>query len=916
MKKFFLFLTIVLLTISLSLILTLHFLPPKIKSSLEENAQRWGQRLTIERVYLHPLKGLILEELYLRPEKEAYFYLQIKKARISFFLPSLLFRTKIITLCELKDINCLWTKTDKPLNLTSLPKPAHPQNPAGVPPLLVKNWRIRNLSLTFRDETANFKKSFSSLILDLNWALRDRFNFKLRWEDYLYVKGDYSLDKEELNAKVLLKNIDLKEFQPYLKNINLENATIKKANLTLKGVRDFSLKGLCLLERINLSYPLAIFSQEDIIHLKGKVIFEEIDFSFKEKLILNRILGKLKAEVSLSDWLFLKDTQASFKVEGNHLEVNLLNANLNQSNLRAKIKLHDFNQPQIRAKARLKGGLEQILLNFKRWIPGGLGWTAKGEADLHLLCEIRPQLKIFDYRLDFFLKNAQVWELQNLYAFGKLRNEELLIEKASLTYKDVPFNLNASLKHPFALISQNSFYEPRLKLEAKANTSLKEAIEVIREFKEINFPEIEKGNLNLSFSLEGNPLKKEFNYRLAYEILQAEIRDFKEIFLKGEVTNDLLKVEELNLLYKDIPFKGSGYLENFPSPSLKLSLESQLLNLYGKAYKEKGYWKIKEVFLTAPQSKAVAHGQINKEQLDLEGFGTISFSDALRVLPYLTKYPVFLDKLKPEGLLDTTFIIRGKPNLKDCEIKLDAYAQNLKVYNVEAKDTKFYLYKDKERLTLSPLVSQVAEGLLELRSELELTKEKGVLNLILNDLDLDSLREQLNLKHKRLKGKLSLDLGLKTESLKNLDALSGSGGVSIKDGNLWEINFLKGLGEFLFIPDFEEIRFRNGRSDLYFKGKEIIFENLALNSFQMDLEGGGKIDWNGNIHFMLFPRFNPKLLMVSEGLKKITTQIIGKSGLLIEIEGTLKEPIYKKKLMLLSPQILEDIKNFFRSILE
>ena len=83
----------------------------------------------------------------------------------------------------------------------------------------------------------------------------------------------------------------------------------------------------------------------------------------------------------------------------------------------------------------------------------------------------------------------------------------------------------------------------------------------------------------------------------------------------------------------------------------------------------------------------------------------------------------------------------------------------------------------------------------------------------------------------------------------------------------------------------------------------------------MDLEGGGKISTNGEVHLMLFPRFNPNIISAHKGLKSITTNILYKTGLLIEVKGDIKNPKYSMKSLLFSPSKLIEIKNFFRKLL-
>jgi hypothetical protein len=144
--------------------------------------------------------------------------------------------------------------------------------------------------------------------------------------------------------------------------------------------------------------------------------------------------------------------------------------------------------------------------------------------------------------------------------------------------------------------------------------------------------------------------------------------------------------------------------------------------------------------------------------------------------------------------------------------------------------------------------------------------------------------------------------------------MDGEGKLKIKEGNIWEINFLKGLGQFLFIPEFDSIVFEEGYSDLVFKGENVVFDNAQLKSPQMTLRGRGRISVAGDIDFILVSEFNPNLISASESLKKSITNILSKNTLAIELSGTLKKPNYKLKPVIFSN--FQNIKDLLEGILK
>jgi hypothetical protein len=248
------------------------------------------------------------------------------------------------------------------------------------------------------------------------------------------------------------------------------------------------------------------------------------------------------------------------------------------------------------------------------------------------------------------------------------------------------------------------------------------------------------------------------------------------------------------------------------------------------------------------------------------------------------------------------------------QIKLAGLCEKLKIYNLEASEAKLEFYKDSDLLIISPLVASLAQGKVDLRTKIDYPKKRIVVNVLANEVDLAVLAKQLKLNNSSLGGILSLEANLENDDFTSLDKLTGSGKVSIREGNIWEINFLKGMGEFLFIPEFEQIKFEDGYSDLVFKGENVGFENIELKSFQMNLRGKGRISLKGDLNFMLVSEFNPDLISSSQTLKGFFTNVLSKTSLTIEVKGTVKNPTYKVQPVIFSD--LEGFKKIFEGIFQ
>jgi hypothetical protein len=513
---------------------------------------------------------------------------------------------------------------------------------------------------------------------------------------------------------------------------------------------------------------------------------------------------------------------------------------------------------------------------------------------------------------------------------GKLTNAPLIDSlfkiAADFTLDNKNFNLDTlDAEFPQQTTKSNrlrakgefDFQNLDLLFDAQTSLPLEQFIHTASKIKELPFEYSGTGDINLKCLFKGNTKQKEFSYHLDYAITEGEYKDFTNIETKGFLTKEKLIVEESRLIYKNIPFQIAGKLKSFTSPKIELNIASDTINIEAKATYDKENIIIDPLFLKSGETQVFSEANIKLKEtplLKIEGYGDIDSNDIEKILnTFNLKYPL-LTKLNPQGKLNTKFVIEGGTNINEWEIKLAADSPEMKVYDIEGNQISIELYKDKDTLLLSPLTAEVAEGEIDLRAKLDRLNDKAVLNLVITSIKLENIRRQLNLKQKDLTGKLSCEIYLANNSLSKLDKMDGEGKILIREGNIWQIGLFKGLGEILSIPDFEQITFEEGYSDLIFKDKNILFENIALNSYQLSLGGGGSISLDGDIDFKLFPEINPNLISASEGLQKILSEFIGKAALSIKITGTVKKPKYKIQSIATSP--LKGIQDIFEGILK
>jgi hypothetical protein len=142
------------------------------------------------------------------------------------------------------------------------------------------------------------------------------------------------------------------------------------------------------------------------------------------------------------------------------------------------------------------------------------------------------------------------------------------------------------------------------------------------------------------------------------------------------------------------------------------------------------------------------------------------------------------------------------------------------------------------------------------------------------------------------------------------NSLNGSGSINIEKGNLWQLELFKGLGEFLLIPEFQKIVFKEAAGDFLISDGKISTDNLMLESEPVNILFEGNIDFAGNIDFKVTTQLAEGLVKDITDIKGIFSSILAQStnAISIKLSGTVKEPKYK--IIPLPGQLFKKAKDF------
>ena len=188
------------------------------------------------------------------------------------------------------------------------------------------------------------------------------------------------------------------------------------------------------------------------------------------------------------------------------------------------------------------------------------------------------------------------------------------------------------------------------------------------------------------------------------------------------------------------------------------------------------------------------------------------------------------------------------------------------------------------------------EGSIKANARLNLDSENMPfwLEAALEGIKLEKLKNDTPIKKQDISGTLQAITKL-NGFISDFDKLSGSGKVLINQGNLWQLNLFKGMGELLFTKDFANIVFDEAYCEFFVKDKLIFSDNIILKSNLVNLSGNAKIGFDSSLEASINVEMGDEFAPATGTFKDITTALVGQAGKFatITLGGTLQKPEYK-----------------------
>ena len=676
-----------------------------------------------------------------------------------------------------------------------------------------------------------------------------------------------------------------------------------------------------LIYKINISSATCIFKDQRMTPEFSKTI---------QDLNIGLHLASLSKISFLLEGRFITEEKSFTKIsiQGNY---NFLSRQLNAKTNLANIKPNEFGAymaawplavaggsiPEAKLEIKSRGEVINLTANIRatgiELRKAGLAFQGNLliNGDLTYLAGKKES----DYRANIKLEGAQ---LNGLKYAGKisgisgdigLKKDRLWTDNLQLKALNSEINLNGEL---------TDFSDPQLKLVfSSAAADLEKVFDIFSHPEGLKLTGISKASFTLSGALNKPPLEN----KTAFEIINAKLQApfLKELLAnirgKLEINSDEAKWQELSFDYLGAAYNSEGSIKNFKEPGIKFNIVSDGLNIASDLKIKNNIININTLEAKLAQSEIILNGNADIQDkdnpiLNLALESKVNISDILKFLPQ--KVSDAINKLKIQTTLAVSGSISGpakKPG--DLNLALKTTADSLSIYNLKFNDLAFNLTQKDRVIEIPQLSAKSYSGAINILAVCNLSDASSdyKIKFISSGIDLKQLKMDTGFKDEDISGSLAINADF-TGDMTKPETLKGNGSISVAEGKLWQLNFFKGLGEFLFTPDYSNIVFDQALGTFDIENKFIYTEDLTLNSKQLTLTGTGKCGFDGTLNFTVYSRMNTGLIKDSPDLRKFTAAIVGelKNGLATRITGSIEKPKYS--VIPIPLELIKTIKNF------
>lgn len=524
----------------------------------------------------------------------------------------------------------------------------------------------------------------------------------------------------------------------------------------------------------------------------------------------------------------------------------------------------------------------------------------------------------FDYEAKIQLSNAKVSgleylnEIDNISGDFDIALDKLNCKTLSAQLMGEPIQISGKLEN---------FKDPNINLNVISKISLAKLKDIFKE--KINLGNIKlDGESNLQLTISGAVSKPESlelkgNAKISKVIFGADYLPYEITDIEGEINFDRNSISWKNLIanYKQEELISNGSVTNFTSPQATLTLSSDLINLEGEFDVKEKIIQINKLKGNYFESKFDVSGNIDilnakNPYLNLSANATIDLKTMGDFNPEIKSK---IGNLKLSGLLITQAKLEGRlKDQRNLQFKVNSIADSISIFGLEIKDVTLNYIKELSPIAIMQLSGNPYSGKILFNGKMDFSDRNlpFICDLIINDVDIAELKNDTNLKNKNISGTLQAQTSLQGSAKDIKNSLNGDGKIKLEDGNLWQMELFKGIGELLVIPQFQKIVFKEAYGDFLIANNKITTDNFMLESDPVNILFEGNLDFSGNINFDVTTQLAEGLIKDATDFKGILNTILAQStnAVTVKLTGTFQKPQYK--IIPIPAKIIKKAKDF------
>lgn len=881
------------------LYLNQYYLPRVIKNKIITQLSKTTLgEVKLEDIHFSLLHGLVIHGLTLydkdNPQEELC---SIKEASASILiLPSFKAKKIIVPSLVINSISMrLIRQKDGSFNISYLFNKSD-ESPASSDFVFVKNASIVDSSISFTDNffgnpvVINVNDiNISTNIAIAQAAFQGSFSVaKDTKKTNIAIQAQYGFLSKDLQGSLTLDDIDISAYRAYLENLNFKltsahlsqvQCSYQMYNEDIQVKSEFSIDALSL-EKDGFSLKDAQLNTLATIETtrnglkqftyKGEATVTKGSFAINKKTSISTDIASIKTNFS-GDNAMLKIT-TDIKTENIELKKHSVAVSNGSAFIQAQANI-----PLAPSDSETLSYQGTALITAKE---------ASGVPEVETITDVTTQLSFINQDITIDNFTARILG-SNIEAKGAFK-ENILTLDASGTFalnkivRFAPKNIDLT---PYTISGTSS---ASVHIGADFNDSKKPSISGKANLTDVNISRADN-----KFSI-ASP-KGEINF----DTVQQQVKCF---------------FEKIN--YLDEVYYLDAEITGFSSMLIKADIRDKNTTLSLRAVKKGDL-----IQLSSLEGKFIDSDINLKGSIDLQNDMSISGNIVLELKDLKNIFPNrdVLEKMNPKGKLLIVAEISGPPkNWRLWNVKASAKCRTFNIYNLNFNDLDFAYSQIEKDGFINNLSFNAYAGAGLLQGRLDFTNPDPLYSLrgSIKDIDINLLKNDTPWKDKVFYGIFTSQFSIRGTGF-DANMINGEGNVLLDNGNIWEFNPLKGLGNFIFSPGFSTVAFTHAHGDFSIAESRILTNNLELLGSELGLLIEGSISLKGDLDLLVSTQIaagGP--LLKNKGVKKVESVVSAAVGgvTTLKIGGNTEKPTYK--LQSVEKSLVKSVGNIISNIFQ